>query len=59
MIFQADLCGYCGACASVCPLGIIELNGYKIEVLEGCNNCKNCIHICPLGAFQEAKKDEI
>jgi ferredoxin len=58
MRFNAERCGYCGACVSVCPNCSLELTENKIIVKENkCDDCGRCTIICPLGAFylEEAK----
>lgn len=52
------MCGYCGACVSVCKNNVLELteSGIIIEA-NGCDNCGHCTIVCPLGALiLEAKK---
>jgi len=45
-------CGYCGACVSVCPTGVLELMETWIEVGESCNDCGICVKICPVRALE-------
>jgi len=45
-------CGYCGACATVCPTEAINLVGMWVEIKEDeCVACKACVNICPVGAL--------
>ena len=45
-------CGYCGACATVCPTEAINLMGMWVEIREDeCVACKACVNICPVGAL--------
>lgn len=58
MKFDAEMCGYCGACVSVCHNNILELteSGIIIET-SNCDDCGQCTIVCPLGAFTlEVKK---
>lgn len=50
---KRDVCGYCGACVSVCPRGALELIDSYLSVDETlCKpGCKACKTICPLGAI--------
>ncbi len=46
-------CGYCGACATVCPTESINLTGLWVEITEdGCIACRACVNICPVGALK-------
>ncbi|MGB9979802.1 4Fe-4S binding protein [Methanobacterium sp.] len=57
MKFNAEMCGYCGACVSVCPNNSLELTESKIIVNENkCDDCGRCTFICPLGAFYSEEK---
>ena len=52
MRFNAEKCGYCGACVSVCPHNSLELTENNIIVNKSkCDNCGRCTFVCPLGAF--------
>ena len=44
-------CAICGDCIDVCPLGLIERQGWKMVVHEGCTNCGDCADICPVEAI--------
>lgn len=44
-------CLRCGACASVCPLNVIEVSDTLAAIGEGCNNCGLCVKACPLGGI--------
>lgn len=43
-----DSCVKCGACASVCPMGIIASDGTVKG--EGCIKCAACVKTCPVSA---------
>ncbi|MDR3102657.1 MAG: 4Fe-4S binding protein [Methanocalculaceae archaeon] len=55
---RRDVCGYCGACVSVCPHGSLELiDTYLTVDAQTCKNkCKICSTICPLGALELVEK---
>ncbi|MBM4240597.1 MAG: 4Fe-4S dicluster domain-containing protein [Euryarchaeota archaeon] len=46
-----EKCGLCGACASVCPNNVLELEENEIIQKKGCDNCETCTIVCPLGAL--------
>ncbi len=58
ILIRREVCGYCGACVSVCPQGALELIDAYLEV----NNtlckpkCKICQTVCPLGAITREEK---
>jgi ferredoxin len=47
-----EVCGYCGACVSVCPEGALELIDAYLSVSDACVNCGICARVCPLGALE-------
>ena len=50
---RREVCGYCGACVSVCPNGALELIDAFLTVdNDNCTNCGICAKICPLGALE-------
>jgi len=49
---KVDRCGYCGACVSVCPVGVIELAETRLIISEACVDCGLCLAACPVGALQ-------
>lgn len=51
MQVDAGKCIRCGACASVCPVDVIEVLDTHVRVLEGCTNCATCVKVCPVGAI--------
>ncbi len=53
MIISTEQCGYCGACAAVCPQNILELSGMEIIIHLGCENCNLCKVVCPMGAIND------
>ena len=49
-----EWCMYCGECAGVCPLNIIQVRELTLEFdEEKCNNCKICVKACPVNALEE------
>lgn len=48
---EMDRCIFCGACASVCPVDVIEVSGAGVTVGEGCTLCGLCAIACPLEAI--------
>ncbi|MDD3977515.1 4Fe-4S binding protein [Methanomicrobium antiquum] len=56
---RREVCGYCGACVSVCPEGAIELiDAYLSIDNETCKLCKICLRVCPLAALEEVSDEE-
>jgi len=55
-----EACIGCGACASVCPAGVFEMQDGKSVVVNPhkCTGCKACIEACPVEAIKlvEGKK---
>jgi coenzyme F420 hydrogenase subunit beta len=52
-ILDHDMCTRCGACAAVCPPGLLEMGdeGLPVPMLEPeampCNECSLCLDVCP------------
>ena len=54
--FPNEKCIQCGACAKVCPMGLIDPNdSNKIE--ENCVKCFACVKVCPVGAMGFPQED--
>jgi len=55
VLFKRSLCKDCGACVSVCPVGIHtiskETNSHEILRTVDCNGCRKCSDICPNSAL--------
>ncbi|MBI4266981.1 MAG: 4Fe-4S binding protein [Chloroflexi bacterium] len=56
-------CIGCGACVPVCPFGLLELVGDKVQLKEGCTLCGACKEACvsdaiSIEAVETAKADE-
>jgi ferredoxin len=57
---QREICGYCGACVSVCPEGALELiDAYLSVDDDACIRCGICARICPLGALEVSDEEPI
>ena len=46
----------CGACASVCPLGLINVDDSD-DINPGCLKCNTCVKTCPIGSMQFRQED--
>ena len=46
----SDACGGCGHCATVCPMGAIDLEDLRITRFDECILCRTCQTACPKGA---------
>ena len=53
-----NVCLHCGACASVCPLGLINMNDSD-DIKPGCLKCNTCVKTCPVGAMRFPQEDFI
>jgi len=40
-------CTQCGACVSICPLGVITTSGQEVHLQDGCIECGLCYQFCP------------
>ncbi len=58
LIINPNLCGQCGGCVAVCPVGALELfsNGLKIKY-DWCTLCENCVIFCPVSALSIEAED--
>lgn len=56
MKVDAYVCIHCGACASVCPLDVIEVSNSWVRLVGECSNCGLCAKICPMGAITVERK---
>jgi len=54
-----EVCGYCGACVSVCPEGALELIDAYLSVSDACINCGICARVCPLGALEVTNEERV
>ena len=44
-----NVCDYCSACISVCPVDCIEVRESVINIAdEICIDCDLCVYICPI-----------
>ena len=47
-----NVCDFCAACITVCPVDCIEVRESSIEILdEICIDCNLCVIICPIDAL--------
>jgi ferredoxin len=56
MKVDASTCMRCGACASVCPLNLIEVLDAQVKVGDKCTDCGACAKACPVGAIEIERK---
>jgi NAD-dependent dihydropyrimidine dehydrogenase PreA subunit len=48
-----DKCAYCKTCVIICPWGVYEDTGDKVEVthMKDCVCCMSCVAPCPTDAI--------
>ncbi len=46
-----DKCIGCGNCVPLCPFGLLEITGEKVQVSDGCNLCGACQEACDYEAI--------
>lgn len=48
-----DVCISCKTCISICPMGVYEDEGDRVEVAypEECIACMGCVPACPVEAI--------
>jgi NAD-dependent dihydropyrimidine dehydrogenase PreA subunit len=53
LALDPEACVGCGACARVCPQGVLELREGRAQVLDrdACMECGACALNCPAGAL--------
>ena len=49
-VTDAATCNLCGTCASVCPIGCVEVSDVVKTEVEKCMLCSACVQMCPTGA---------
>jgi len=50
---HGNICDYCSACISVCPVDCIEVRESSIKIDdEICIDCNLCVYICPIEALE-------
>ena len=49
-------CLHCGGCASLCPMGLINVNDSD-DIRPGCLKCNTCVKACPVGAMRFTQED--
>ena len=49
-----DLCSFCGECAGVCPINLIQVKEYSLVFDESeCRECSTCVDACPINALEK------
>lgn len=55
VLFKKNVCVNCGACVSVCPVGIHTMTNagacHVVDRTKDCINCGKCVHACPESAL--------
>ena len=41
------VCTHCGACVSICPIGVIATDGHEVRLAGECISCDLCYRLCP------------
>ena len=50
---RKNMCDYCGACVTVCPVDCIEVRENSIEIdNDDCIDCDLCVYICPIEVLE-------
>ena len=50
-----DVCDFCSACSSVCPVDCITVKEQDLIIDElTCIDCDLCVKICPVEALEQA-----
>ena len=48
-----NMCDYCSACITICPVDCIEVREYSIQIDNIlCIDCDLCIDICPIEVLE-------
>ena len=48
-----NVCDYCSACISVCPVDCIEVRESSIKIDDDiCIDCNLCVYICPIEVLE-------
>ena len=57
--YYPSKCGFCGACASVCPAGLHSFpeTGGHAYLRDGCSRCGKCAEACVYGALSSIGRD--
>ena len=55
-----NMCDFCGACVSVCPVDAMELKEAQLSIdPEVCTDCELCVWICPIGVLEKVSAQEV
>ena len=58
VMFKSNLCSDCGACVSVCPVGIHSINKknlkHELKRTIDCIGCRKCMEVCTASALSIA-----
>ena len=50
---HANVCDYCSACITICPVDCIEVRESSIQIEdEICIDCNLCVFICPIESLE-------
>lgn len=57
VLIDRDKCTGCGNCVSLCPRGILEIDGEGLCAVSDerrCDRLRGCMRVCPTGAIHIA-----
>ena len=55
---RKNMCDYCGACGTVCPVDCIEVRESSIEIDNNdCIDCDLCVYICPIDVLKAVNEE--
>ncbi len=57
---RENLCDFCGACVSVCPVDAMELKETQLSIdPHTCTDCELCVWVCPIGVLKKVESSEV